>query len=306
MKAATAIVLLLAGCADHVVEAVHQGGTPPVFEGCPVLAASSAWNQDVLTASVDPRSTDYLSSIGLTASLRADFGTSAEFGLPWTVVPGSQPKVPVTFSYADESDTGPYPIPEDVAIEGGADATGNRHALIVQTETCVLHELSRVTRSGGAWQAEAGAIWPLREDRRRPLYFTSADAAGLPMFPGLVRYDEVAAGEIRHALRFSAPSTQRAFVAPATHYASTSTDPALPPMGLRLRLKASVDVAAFPAATQVILRALQRHGMFLAENGSALFLSGGPDVRWDETALAALQQIHGSDFEAIATGPLTY
>ena len=178
-------------------------------------------------------------------------------------------------------------------------------ALILQQGSCQLFELFGLLPSGQAWQAESGAIWSLRLDQRRPDYTTSADAAGLPIFPGLVRWDELSSGEIRHALRFSAPATQRAFVFPASHFASTSTDPSLPPMGLRLRLKASVDVSAYPPAARTILRALQRFGMFLAENGNALFFSGAPDSHWNQADLQTLEQVRGSDFEAVATGPLT-
>jgi hypothetical protein len=300
------LLLLLgsAGCSDHVSEVVRP--VPPVpgapqIAGCPVFPASSPWNQEIGGAAVDALSASYLASIGGAAPLFANLGTDARSGIPYVVVPAEQPQVPIHFTIAAESDPGPYPIPDDIPVESG----DSGHAIILQRDTCLLYEVYQLQRSADGWQGYAGALWRLREDMRRPRYLTSADGAGLPVFPGLLRYDEIAAGEIRHALRVSVPRTQRAFVDPATHWASDDTDPSLPPMGLRLRLKASVDAATFPGAAQVIVTALQRYGLLVAENGNAWWLSGVSDARFSTAELAALQTITGDSFEAVSTGPLT-
>ncbi len=294
-----ALLLVCAACSDHVSEVVRPAG--PQIAGCPVFPASSPWNQEITEAAVDALSASYIASIGGEATLFANLDADPRSGLPIIVVPAEQPQVPITFLQTEESDPGPYPIPDDVPIESGDSA----HAIIIQRDTCLLYEVFQLQRLADGWQAYAGALWRLREDMRRPLYATSADGAGLPILPGLVRYDEIASGEIRHALRVSVPRTQRAFVDPATHWASDATDPSLPPMGLRLRLKADVDESSFFGAARVIVIALKRYGLLVAENGNPWWLSGVPDSRFASEDLASLQAITGASFEALSTGPLT-
>jgi hypothetical protein len=267
---------------------------PPRLAGCPVFPASNPWNQRVDKLPVAADSGTIVASIGGDAPLHADFGSGA-IGIPYDVVGRGTPRSRVVFDYADESDRGPYPIPPGVHIEGGSD----RHAILVDRSSCRLYELYALRREGGRWHAGSGAIWSLRSNRLRPAGWTSADAAGLPILPGLARYDEVARGAIRHALRFTAPRTRRAYVWPARHFASDSTDPRLPPMGLRLRLKASFDVRPFPRQARIVLVALKRYGMLLADNGSSWFVSGAPDRRWSNDALHTLARVHGSDFEVV-------
>jgi hypothetical protein len=274
--------------------------------GFRLFPPDNPWNTDISSLPVERDSATYLASIGLTASMHPDFGTvwdGAPNGIPYVVVRGTQPKVPITFYYADESDPGPYPIPLDAPIEGGPASDGDRHVLTLDVDNHLLYEVydAHYDAGTGQWTAGSGAIWNLDSNALRPASWTSADAAGLPMLPGLVRYDEVSAGEITHALRFTVPRTQRAYVYPATHFASDSSDPSLPPMGLRLRLKAGYDVSGFPSEVQVILRALKKYGMIVADNGSPLYLSGAPDPRWDDDALHAISQVKGSDFEVVET-----
>jgi hypothetical protein len=262
------------------------------------------WNTDISSAPVDPNSEALIGSIGLDRGLHPDFGTvwnGAPIGIPY-VVSGDQPKVPVTFEYADESDPGPYPIPPDVPIEGGPDSSGDRHVLIVDQDNWILYELfNAYPRDGGAsWHAGSGAIFDLHSNDLRPERWTSADAAGLPILPGLVRYDEAVEHQaIAHALRFTCRRTRRAFVSPARHFASSSRDPNLPPMGMRVRLRADFPIDAFPATVQVILTALKTYGMFVADNGSDWFISGAPDARWDDAELATIRQVRGRDFEVV-------
>ncbi|MEK7323626.1 MAG: hypothetical protein AAB217_00030, partial [Chloroflexota bacterium] len=227
-------------------------------------------------------------------------------GIPFTAVPGDQPLVNVTFDYADESDSGPYPIPPDAPIEGGPNSDGDRHILIVDRDHCKLYELyAAYLESDGSWIAGSGAIYDLNSNALRPATWTSADAAGLPILPGLIRYDEVAAGEINHAIRFTAEETQRLFVWPARHYASDITDSSVPPMGGRFRLKASFDVSPYPREVQVILNAMKTYGLILADNGSDWFIGGVPDERWeDDMLVSALREINGSNFEAVDTSSL--
>jgi hypothetical protein len=272
---------------------------PPRLAGCPVFPASSPWNQRVDELPVAADSATIVASIGRDAPLHADFGAGlwqgAPIGIPYDVASRATPRSRVVFDYADESDRGPYPIPAGVHVEGGSD----RHAILVDRSSCRLYELYALRREGGRWHAGSGAIWSLRSNRLRPAGWTSADAAGLPILPGLARYDEVARGAIRHALRFTAPRTRRAYVWPARHFASDSTDPRLPPMGLRLRLKASFDVRPFPRQARIVLVALKRYGMLLADNGSSWFVSGAPDRRWSNDQLHTLAHVHGSDFEVV-------
>ena len=279
-----------------------------IGNGCPVLPADNIWNTPVDTLPVSSNSATYVNTIGAGTGMHADFGAGTwnggPIGIPFITVPGTQQKYPATFLYADESDPGPYAVPQDAPIEGGSNSTGDRHAIAVDGDNCILYELYNAFPQGSSWQADSGAIFNLTSNLLRPSGWTSADAAGLPIMPGLVRYDEVAAGEIRHAIRFTVPQTQRLFVWPARHYASSLTDPKYPPMGQRFRLKASFDISPFPADVQVILRALKKYGMMLADNGSAWFISGAPDPRWNDNDLGLFRNITGSNFEAVDVSSL--
>ncbi len=286
--------------------------TPPSLP-CTLFPPDNVWHADVSALPLDPRSDAWVDSIGRAEPLHPDFGAGlfagGPIGIPFTVVPALQPLVPIAFFYADESDPGPYPIPPLAPVEGGrrlGRGKGDRHVLVVEESTCALYEVfdARRRRRGASWKAGSGAVWDLGSNALRPRSWTSADAAGLPILAGLVRYEEVAAGEIGHAIRFTAPRTQRAYLWPARHFASSSTDPALPPMGAWARLKAGFDVSGFSPANQVILRALQRHGMILADNGSPWFLSGTPDPRWDDDDLHALAALTGDDFEFVDASSL--
>ncbi len=276
-----------------------------------IFPTSNDWNQRIDGLPVHRLSQVWLRSIGIDKGLHPDFGITwqgAPNGIPFVVVRPDQPKVPVSFEYDDESDAGPYPIPPNPPIEGGPDAPldSDRHVIMVDPQSKRLYELFQVIRDPiVGWRAGSGAIFDLSRNHHRPLGWTSADAAGLPIFPGLVRYEEVAAGEIRHALRFTVAKTQRAYIFPARHFASRSNDPNLPPMGLRVRLKADYDISKFPPSARVILTALKRYGMLLADNGSDWFISGAPDARWSDSELATLKQIKGRDLECVHTGELT-
>jgi hypothetical protein len=262
-------------------------------------------NTRIDSVPVHPRSAQYVQSIGLDVGLHPDFGAGlfdgGPIGIPFNVVPGTQPQVPVSFDEPDESDPGPYPIPPDALIEGGPASGGDRHVLVIDRDRCRLYEMFySFPLPDGSWQAFSGAVFDLNSHALRPETFTSADAAGLPIFPTLIRFDEVAAGEIRHAIRFTARRTQRLFVWPARHFASSITDANVPPMGQRFRLKASFDVTPFPPAVRVILQALKTYGLILADNGSNWYLTGAPDERWDNDVLVpALRQVRGQDFEAV-------
>jgi hypothetical protein len=249
-------------------------------------------------------------SIGLHDHAHADFGSGlyqgAPIGIPYTTVPRGQRRVPVSFDYADESNRGPYPIPRNVPIEGGRASDGDRHAIVVDRSRCRLYELfAAYPRDGGKrWHAGSGAVWNLRSNKLRPRGWTSADAAGLPILPGLARYDELKHGGIDHALRFTAPRTRKAFIYPARHFASSLSDPRLPAMGQRLRLKASFNVSRFPRQTRAVLRALKRYGMILADNGAPWYISGAPNKGWDNDDLHSLHQVPGSAFEVVDTSKL--
>ena len=285
-----------------------SGGAVSGTAGCDLFPVDSIWHARVDGLAVHPSSAAWVASIGTDRRVHADLGSGlwdgGPIGIPHTTVPASQPAVPVTFAYASESDPGPYPIPSDAPIEGGAGADGDRHVIVVQEGTCRLHELYDARPTPGGWTAGSGATWDLRSHSLRPAGWTSADAAGLPILPGLVRYEEVAAGRIDHLIRFTAPRTQRAYVWPARHQAGASTDPSLPPMGAVFRLKASTDLSRFTGAARVIAEAMQRHGMILADNGSAWYFSGSPDPRWNNAELHQLDVLRGSDFEAVDTAPL--
>jgi hypothetical protein len=277
-----------------------SSGAIPRIAGCDVFPADNPWNRDVSGDPVDSRSAAYIASIGASRFLHPDFGSDPSYGIPWTTVPGSQPRVPLSFDYADESDPGPYPFPRDAPIEAG----GDRHVLVLDRDACRLYETFDSHYVGPGWRCGSGAIFDLRSNALRPDGWTSADAAGLPILPGLVRLEEVRSGTIRHALRFTTRRTQRAYVHPATHFASSSSDPDLPPMGLRVRLKAAHDVTRFRGASRVIVEALRTHGMFVADNGSDWFISGETNRAWDDDDLEQLKSVPASAFEVVRPGEI--
>jgi hypothetical protein len=271
--------------------------------GCPLFPASWSTNQRVDGLSVAPDSGAIVRSIGLDGSLKADFGSGLwqgePIGIPYDVVMRSTRRSRVSFDYGAESDRVRYPIPGGVRIEGGAQATGDRHALLVDRNRCKLFELYALRRQDGRWTAGSGAVWNLRKPRLRPSGWTSADAAGLPILPLLARYQEVARGRIRHALRMTVSQSRNAFVYPARHFASADSDPALPRMGERLRLKAATDISGLPRQARLVAHALKRFGLIVADNGSDWFVSGAPDPRWDNDQLRQLGRLNGSDFEVV-------
>ena len=282
-----------------------SGSSSPSIAGCPLFPSDNIWNTPVDKLPIDPRSTDYIASIGADTALHPDFGSGqwegGPIGIPNNLVPGSQPGVRVTFGYDEESDPGLYPIPPNPLIEGGPNSSGDRHILLIDRDRCKLYELfSAYPQEDGSWSAGSGAIFDLRSNALRPAGWTSADAAGLPILPGLVRYDEVASGAITHAIRFTAQRTQRKYVWPARHFASSLTGLGVPPMGQRFRLKASFDVSPFSPDVQVILNAFTKYGLVLADNGSNWYIGGAPDERWDNDLLVTeLRRVKGSDFEAV-------
>jgi hypothetical protein len=292
--------------------ATAAGSSGPRVGQCRVFPPSNPWNQRVDKLPVAANSATIVDSIGPSEGMHADFGSGRYQGRPigirYTTVPRKQRRVPVSFDYADESDKGPYPIPPNAPIEGGRNADGDRHVIVVDRSRCKLYELfaARPVNAGRRWSAGSGATWSLRSNRLRPRNWTSADAAGLPILPGLARYGEVKRGAIRHALRFTVARTRKAFVYPARHYASSDTDPSLPPMGLRLRLKKGFDVSRFPRQSRIVLTALKRYGMILADNGSDWYVSGAPSSGWNNDDLHRLGDVHGSDFEVVNTRSLPH
>lgn len=284
--------LLAAGCACPQ--------TSPQLAGCAVFPADNVWNVRVDALPLDAASSAYVATIGANLPLHPDFG-ALPYGIPYAIVPGDQPKVPVTFDYAGESDPGPYPIPPNPPIEAGSD----HHILLLDRDHCLLYELYDASQSNGAWHAGSGAIFDLKSNALRPDTWTSADAAGLPILPGLARYEEVAAGEIHHAIRLTVPQTRNAYLWPARHYASSLTGAAYPPMGQRFRLRADFDASGFSRDGQVILRALKKYGIILADNGSPWYITGAPDLRWDiDTLVTEMRRVKGSDFEAVDSSGL--
>lgn len=287
-------------------------GQPPEIGGCQLFPTDNIWNTPITNLPVSPNSDDYINSIGASTTLHPDFGSGewppdsgAPIGIPYIIVPANQTLVDVSFNYADESDPSPYPIPPDAPIEGGSNSDSDRHVLVVQEDTCHLYELfSAYPNADNSWDAGSGAIFDLNSNALRPDGWTSADAAGLPILPGLIRYEEVAAGEINHAIRFTAAQTQKAYVWPARHYASDLTDPQYPPLGQRFRLKADFDISGFSSDVQVILTAMKTYGLILADNGSDWFISGVPSEQWDNDVLRELKQISGSNFEAVDVSEL--
>ena len=289
--------LLVGGAAAHALRL-------PSAPRCRVFPTANAWNQRVDKLPVAANSAELIQSIGVGTGLHADFGSGLyegrPIGIPFDVVTKKTPRSRVSFQYADESDRKAYPIPKSVQIEGGGQSDGDRHALLIDKDACRLYELYALyPKPGGGWKAGSGAIWNLGSNALRPAGWTSADAAGLPIFPGLARYDEVARGTIDHALRFTASRTRRAYVYPARHYASSSDDPSLPPMGLRVRLKASVDISGFPKQTRIVLQALKTYGMILADNGSSWYVSGAPSPKWSNDQLHKLHGVPGSALEVV-------
>jgi len=290
-----------------VAGSLAEGRTLPGAPKCPVFPRSSHWNKRVDRLPVYPRSSQIVRSIGWGDHVHADFGSGrwngAPIGIPYRTVSRRQRRVPVRFEYADESNRGRYPIPRNVPIEGGRRSDGDRHVIVVDRDRCRLYELFAAYPGPGGrrWRAGSGAVWKLRSNRLRPRGWTSADAAGLPILPGLARWSEAKRGRISHALRFTAPRTRRAFVYPARHFASDETDPSLPAMGQRLRLKRGYDISGFPRQARVVLRALKRYGMIVADNGAPWYVSGAPSKGWDNDQLHTLHRVKGSAFQVVDT-----
>ena len=296
------VCMVLCGLALATSAAAQQ-----TIGGCTVLPPENIWNTPVDTLPVRADSATLVNTIGASRGFHADFGSGlwngGLMGIPFVTVPGSQTKYQVTFLYPDESDPGPYAVPLNAPIEGGSGSTGDRHAIAIDTTNCILYELYYAFPEANGWNAGSGAIFDLKSNALRPDGWTSGDAAGLPIVPGLINYDEVASGEIKHAIRFTAPQTRREYVWPARHYASSLTGAQYPRMGERFRLKASFDISSYPADVQVILRAMKKYGIILADNGSGWYISGAPDERWNNDNLQRFSALLGSNFEAIdATG----
>jgi hypothetical protein len=320
----TFLALSLAGCGAANTGNQPPPPPPPQASSCSSLSlgqgaslggfvpfpADSLWNADISSAPVDPSSAAVINFIGAGITMHADFGAGqylgSTIGIPYLVVGGQQPPVTFNFTaYGSESDPGPMPVPVTAPIEGYPNpGAGDRHVLVLDNSNCFLYELFGSYVSGNSWNAGSGAVWDLLSNEQRPYTWTSADAAGLPIFPGLVRYDEVAAGKISHALRFTLQNSRAAFIPPASHWAANSSNSNAAPMGMRMRLKASFDVSGYSTANQVILKALKKYGMIMADNGSNLYLSGAPDDRWDNTDLHTLGQVSASNFEVLQMTPL--
>jgi hypothetical protein len=305
-----AACLFLSGCRETPEAAAGRSDpttSAPTIDGCQIFPADNPWNTDISAYPVHPNSANFIASVGVDKPVHPDFGTVWQGnpnGIPYVVVSGDQPKVPITFEYAGESDPGPYPIPDDAPIEGGPDSDGDRHILVLDKDNCKLYEVWRSFKTDEGWKGGSGAVFDLTSNDLRPLGWTSSDAAGLPILPGLARYEEVEQGAINHALRFTIRRSQRGYILPATHFASRSSDPNLMPMGLRLRLKADYDISAFPPQAQVILTALKKYGMIMADNGGDWYISGSPNPRWDDAQLETLKRVKGSAFEVVDTGPI--
>jgi hypothetical protein len=294
-----ALVVVVAVCLLGLGGAAASATRLPGAPACPVFPADNPWNRRVDRLPVAASSAAIVRSIGLDEHLHADFGSGlwegSPIGIPVTVVSRATPRSRVSFEYADESDRVGYPIPAGVRIEGGSD----HHALLVDRDACRLYELFALRREGGGWAAGSGAVWSLRSNRLRPAGWTSADAAGLPILPGLARFEDVARGRIDHALRVTVSRTRRAYVWPARHVASSDTDPALPRMGERLRLKRSYPIARFPRQARIVLQALKDYGLIVADNGSDWYVTGAPDPRWSNDQLHTLHGVPGSAFEVV-------
>lgn len=286
-------------------DAVAVRGTlpGPFVGGCRVFPTDNSWNVNIRNAPLHPRSAQMISHIQANGSdnLHPDFGENPAYGIPFVVVPSNQATVPITYdAYGDESDPGPFPVPLNAPVEGGSD----RHVIVVQQETCQLFELFVARRSGAGWTANSGARFDLRSNALRPLGWTSADAAGLPIFPGLVRYEEVAAGRIDHAIRVTFSTTRRGYILPATHFASSNTNVDAPAMGQRLRLKAGYDISSLTGQARVIAEAMKNYGVIVADNGSNWYFQGAPSSGWDDDDLNQLKDIPGTAFEVVDMGPV--
>lgn len=294
--------------AHQPAERLRSGPIGPTIGGCPVFPSDDAWNTEIADAPLHARSSQIIATIQSNGGdfLHPDFGENQNYGIPFVVVPHGTPRVPITYSaYGEESDPGPFPIPLNAPVEGPPGATtGDRHVIAIEQGSCELFELFAARRFGTGWQAASGARFDLRSSDLRPLGWTSADAAGLPIFPGLVRYEEVAAGQIRHAIRITFSRTQRGYILPATHFASSDTNPNLPAMGLRLRLKSSYNVSQLSGQSRVIATAMQRYGVIVADNGSNWFFQGARSTGWSDDDLNQLKSIPGTAFEVVDTGPV--
>ncbi|SRR5579871_220806 len=282
-----------------------SAGQGAALNGFVPFSGSSEWNTDISSAPVDPNSNSIISNYVGSVNVHPDFGSDPTYGIPYVVVDGTQSLVNIDLvAYGSESDPGPMPVPANAPVEGGAARSGDRHVLVLDNGNCFLYELyNSWPNADGSWNADSTAVWDLLGNEQRPYTWTSADAAGLPIFPGLVRYDEVAAGKIQHAFRFTLPRTRAAFIPPASHDAATTSDPNAPPMGMRLRLKSSYDISGFDPSMQVILTAMQHYGLILADNGSALFVTGAPDSRWGAD-LDSLKTVPASAFEVVLMSPI--
>ncbi|HLV87011.1 MAG TPA: hypothetical protein VKV39_08555 [Candidatus Sulfotelmatobacter sp.] len=284
---------------------VMATGQTASLNGFVPFSSNSLWNTDISAAPVDPNSSSIISNWVGSVNLHPDWGTDPTYGIPYIIVNGSQPLISVNLgAYPDESDPGPMPVPANAPIEGGSSSTGDRHVLVLNNANCYLYELYNASpNSDGSWNADSTAVWDLLGDEQRPYTWTSADAAGLPIFPGLVRYDEVVSGTIQHAFRFTLPRTRAAFTPPASHWAANTSDPTAPPMGMRLRLKSSYDISGFDSQMQVILTAMKKYGLILADNGSSLFVTGASDSRWGSD-LDSLKTVPSSAFEVVEMNPV--
>jgi hypothetical protein len=305
--------IYLTGCRNYIEIAGNKhvvGSDAPndINVNIQVFPSDNPWNTKISSNSVHANSANFINSIGVSAGIHPDFGTvwnGAPNGIPFIVVSGNQQKVNIDFvSWPSESDPGPYPIPNNAPIEGGENSTGDRHVLVIDRDNHLLFELGNAYKGNTGWTANCGAVWDLNSNKLRTEGWTSVDAAGLPVFAGLVRYDEVANGVIKHALRFTVKKSCNGYIHPATHFAGSTNDRNYPPMGLRLRLKSSFDISSFSASNKVILTALKQYGMIVADNGSSMYISGAPDSRWDDDDLSKLSQVKCSDFEAVDTGSI--
>lgn len=284
---------------------VMSTGQTASLNGFVPFSSSSLWNADISSAPVDPNSNSIISNWVGSVNVHPDWGNDPSYGIPYVVVDGTQSLVSINLNaYADESDPGPMPVPSNAPVEGGSSSTGDRHVLVLDNSNCFLYEMyNSSVNADGSWNADSTAVWDLLGNEQRPYTWTSADAAGLPIFPGLVRYDEVASGKIQHAFRFTLPKSSAAFTPPASHYAANTSDPTAPPMGMRLRLKSSYDISGFSSQMQVILTAMQHYGLILADNGSALFVTGVSDSRWGSD-LDSLKTVPASAFEVVQMTPV--
>ena len=309
---ASGALLALVACTTHARDAAASGAlaatpmasttTGATIAGCPLFPADNAWRADVSHYPLSPYSAAWVGSVGSSTHLHPDFGSDPSYGIPYSVVPATQQPVPIRFTaYGDQSDPGPYPIPTTAKIEAGGDA----HVLVASAN-CHIYELYGAKRSGSGWAAMSGAVFNLKSDALRPDTWTSADAAGLPILPGLVRPDEIRTGHIDHALRFTVQTTQRGFIHPATHQAGSTSSASVPPMGARFRLKASFSLTPYHGAALIILTALKKYGMFVADNGSNWFISGATYTGWNDNDLNQLKNVAGSAFEVVNTGAIRH